>query len=531
MRKLLALVIIIISILFLGLTSDNPKRNINYSNINVLDSKKLDGNNISAWFRNNGSFHRDPVTGNSGFEWPLGSSKYLTYASGLWLIAKVASDTLAAIAEYDYEYLPGFINSNGIPQGKDDSNYRVYKIIKGDTTSSDYLNWPVSQGAYFDSLNKPFLPGTQTMFYSMTDGYPEAHTNHAGSTAPMKAQVQVTNWCYNSIADPVFSNVIISEFKIINKNSLAWNDGIISIWSDAHSSEPVALGCDTNLNLGYAYCKPNTFFYGSTPPSFGFLLLQGPLKYTGNPNDIVYSFIPGKSERVVKIGYKEIKLASFNVTINGLIPGDPNNYRETYLYMQGIQTNGNPWTLPGTSTITKFPYSGDPESGSGWVQYPSLGFGNRRYIMNFGFINFNPGDTQTILVAQIVSQGINNLNSVTVLKQNSQYIKNVFDQNFTTVSVNESRQAELPAGFKLFQNYPNPFNPNTVISYQLTVNSYVKLKVYDVLGNLLETLINKKQSAGNYDVSFSGRNLSSGIYFYELTTGNYSEAKRMIFLK
>lgn len=78
----------------------------------------MDGNNISTWYRNNGSFNRDPVTGNSGFEWPKGESKFARYASGLWIGAVVGNDTLIAIAEYDYEYLPGYVDNKGNPQGR-----------------------------------------------------------------------------------------------------------------------------------------------------------------------------------------------------------------------------------------------------------------------------------------------------------------------------------------------------------------------------------------------------------------------------
>lgn len=195
------------------------------SNLMISDSKKLDGNNISAWFRNIGFFNRDPFTLSSGFEWPIGSGKHLPNASGIWITGKVQTDTLMAITSYTPELRPGFINTSGIPEGIDDPVYRIYKIIKGDTTSMDYLNWPVSQGAYLDSNNKPFLPGIQTLFFSMTDGYPESHVY----TDPMKAQIQVTSWCYNSVSDPVISNTIFSEFKIINKNSSVWTDATISV--------------------------------------------------------------------------------------------------------------------------------------------------------------------------------------------------------------------------------------------------------------------------------------------------------------
>lgn len=90
---------------------------------------------------------------------------------------------------------------------------------------------------------------------------------------------------------------------------------------------------------------------------------------------------------------------------------------------------------------------------------------------------------------------------------------------------------ETPKHFRLEQNYPNPFNPNTVISYQLSVAGVVSLKVYDLQGKEITSLVNKKQSAGNYSVEFNGANLSSGIYFYTLQTENYKETKKMMLVK
>jgi len=85
--------------------------------------------------------------------------------------------------------------------------------------------------------------------------------------------------------------------------------------------------------------------------------------------------------------------------------------------------------------------------------------------------------------------------------------------------------------FKLLQNYPNPFNPSTVIGYQLPVTGFVSLKVYDVLGNEVATLVNEEKPAGSYEVDFSARGLSSGIYFYSLQAGSFIQTKKLILIK
>ncbi len=89
----------------------------------------------------------------------------------------------------------------------------------------------------------------------------------------------------------------------------------------------------------------------------------------------------------------------------------------------------------------------------------------------------------------------------------------------------------LSATFSLDQNYPNPFNPATSISYQLPLNSFVTLKVYDVLGNEIATLINEEKPAGSYKLDWNAADQPSGVYFYQLKTGSFVQTKKMIFLR
>ncbi|MFZ1322577.1 MAG: T9SS type A sorting domain-containing protein [Ignavibacteria bacterium] len=106
-------------------------------------------------------------------------------------------------------------------------------------------------------------------------------------------------------------------------------------------------------------------------------------------------------------------------------------------------------------------------------------------------------------------------------------IESFRDQDLTSISNSNI----IPKEYSLSQNYPNPFNPMTVINYELRVTSNAKLKVFDVLGNEISTLVNEKQTAGSYSVTFDGSNFPSGVYFYKLDAGNFSETKRMILLK
>ena len=89
----------------------------------------------------------------------------------------------------------------------------------------------------------------------------------------------------------------------------------------------------------------------------------------------------------------------------------------------------------------------------------------------------------------------------------------------------------IPKIFSLSQNYPNPFNPSTTISYQIPVPGKVTLKIYDILGREVTTLVNKEQKAGNYKVNFDASRLASGVYFYRITAGQFVSVKKMILMK
>ncbi len=95
---------------------------------------------------------------------------------------------------------------------------------------------------------------------------------------------------------------------------------------------------------------------------------------------------------------------------------------------------------------------------------------------------------------------------------------------------------EIINDYKLHQNFPNPFNPTTTINYSIPINEKretenVKLIVYDVLGRKIQILVNKEKQPGNYEVIFDASNISNGVYFYTLTSGNFTETKKMILLK
>jgi len=156
-----------------------------------------------------------------------------------------------------------------------------------------------------------------------------------------------------------------------------------------------------------------------------------------------------------------------------------------------------------------------------WGDWGAIGFvkghGNSNSPKQYSFVDSNPGNGKVeYRLKQIDNDG------------SFKYSK--------TIELSLS----VPAKFALMQNYPNPFNPTTTIKYEIPKSSYVTLKVYDILGNVVKELVNKEQQAGRYSVQLSaiGSQLSSGVYFYQLKAspsgwqaGGYTQTKKMILLK
>jgi hypothetical protein len=97
--------------------------------------------------------------------------------------------------------------------------------------------------------------------------------------------------------------------------------------------------------------------------------------------------------------------------------------------------------------------------------------------------------------------------------------------------VDEEVIDEVPTDFLLSQNYPNPLNPSTKIKYSIPQSSNVVIKVFDILGSEIETLVNEEKPTGTYELMWNAANLPSGVYFYQLKAGDFIQTKKMILLK
>lgn len=149
------------------------------------------------------------------------------------------------------------------------------------------------------------------------------------------------------------------------------------------------------------------------------------------------------------------------------------------------------------------------------------------YNMNKDNIQVKLWDDQTNSWKSVTSIVNTQNNTVSFTSSTASGFIALTSSSITAVETAES----LPTEFALDQNYPNPFNPSTTISYKLADNANVSLKVYDILGNEVATLINGFQTTGNYKINFDASKLASGVYFYKLQTNSFIQVKKMMLLK
>jgi len=170
-------------------------------------------------------------------------------------------------------------------------------------------------------------------------------------------------------------------------------------------------------------------------------------------------------------------------------------------------------------------------------QWHSLGYDVHSMVADLEnqlFVDNTNGDFHLLQNAQAIDTGTNlvlptvfeDLDNVT-RPQGSGFDIGCYEFNNLTSVKNEY----APESFKLFQNYPNPFNPTTRIEFQIINPGFVSLKVFNVLGNVVASLVNEYRPAGKYEIEFDGSELTSGVYFYKLVVDNYVETKKMILLK
>ncbi|NQV38181.1 MAG: T9SS type A sorting domain-containing protein [Candidatus Marinimicrobia bacterium] len=363
--------------------------------------QQLDANRIRNWMLNDGSIITYHVNGQSGLTWPENENNSIVYASGLWVAGKVNNEIRTSIVEYSSELQPGKINS-GQPDDPSLDQYRIFLLNAGEFTSTDYIEWPISDGAPLDENGNPKIIGKQVAWWVANDANQATHSSVFG-TQPLFIEEQVYTYCFDTLG--IFQDMVVFEWTLINKGS-AIDSTYIGYWSDPDLGNATDdfVGYDLDLEMGYAWNDGVDSDFGISTPSVGYVPLKTPVE-----------------------NESEIGITAFAKYINGggVDWSDPESAWEAYYYLQGLNGIGNPYIDPTTGLVTPYIHSGDPVAGTGWIDPMTHSSGDRRFLMSMGPFTFAAGDTQTVSVAILIAQGRNYLNSITKLRAKAKNIKDI----------------------------------------------------------------------------------------------------------
>ncbi len=399
----------------------------------------------------------------------------------------------------------------------------------------------ISAQNFWEKINFPF---DSTSFYSVHSLITNS-SDHilAGTFAKgiYKSTDNGNNWIESGLANhwviefaknnsgDLFAASIGSQFgsgvfKSTDDGS-SWN----KVWDAQTAMHCIYIDQDQNIYVGLNYYETSGGIFRSTDNGTSWNQIF-------NLAENVYSVLKLSSGRVLAAGYGKIFYSdndgtTWNTTTNGLVNSTPSqlvlkNQNEIFLSTLGYGIYKS--TDNGISWVNKT--GAGPEYSCLLItQDGSMFAGTRGYWVyrstnggeNWGLINTGMGEDRYVLSLLTTSDG---------------YLFAGLDYYGMYRSVNKVTDVDIdetapPEKFYLYQNYPNPFNPSTSIQYAIGSRQFVQLKVYDVLGEEIATLVNEEKPAGSYNVQFTLNNLSSGIYFYQLKAGNYLETKKMSLLK
>ena len=533
----------------------------------------MDINNITSWIRNdgyhpwiieqskvdrfNGTFPKDKggLIFSSGILWgglvkdgsePVVRVSGSTYNSGNKAITRI------------FRVRPDYKAASLLD---DASNY--FMIESGQVTDTmiarlryqygkDWDEWPVDKGAPFYDANKdgkyepdvdiPGVPGaSQTIWIDYNDD----NSFNFSKSPPIGLEIQETYWAYSN--DSSVSNVIYKRAKIIYKGtSTSLNNShidsmYVTQWSDAAIGNDLNdyAGSDISLNLGYTYNAGNQDYiynqFGLIPPAAGYTFLQAPAYKTGNRNDS--AIVNFKWHKGYKFFITNL-LNSFIYFAAGAVWSSPSGFSykgtlEWYNIMRGYLPDP-PYPNKYSFSAYKIMLDGDPVTKTGWIDGSTDGPSPRIIAMSTGPFNLSLNDTAEVVIALAAGIGTDYINSISVLRNKVRNAKSKYDsfvRKMSSDTLEIQRPKSLKQDFTVYRNYPNPFNSTTTIQYFLPEQSYVKIEVYNVLGEKIKTLVDGEQIANLYRIKFNAESLPSGIYLCRIVINNIVNKQKLVLLK
>ncbi|MBD3383983.1 T9SS type A sorting domain-containing protein [candidate division KSB1 bacterium] len=401
----------------IGLIAAIPKESGVKSGQNaaITEYKAFDANNLLMYVGNNGRF-ADREEHDGFLLKPSGPVLALT--SGLILGAEIDDSIRVMVNQFESDALAGMIDENGRPLGKDDPTFRIYKINRGDTEADnpDYRDWPAWQGAPVKADGTPSIIGDQMLYCTFTDAYPLPIGHTLGHTDPLGAEIHMKTFGLEILDDIVFI-----EWDIINKSDNHWHNAYIGIFADCELVDPAndQVGSDSLLNLVFAYngaYSAMESIIGEEHRSMGYALVQA-------------AVVPSAGDTVcykqnIKTGFRSCGIFSPPVYKHGprqwqeFVPNrlpDVDLATAAYRRLQGLDYDGNPLINPITGKQSRWAFSGDPYTQSGWLEQTLPQ--DRRFMLSCGPFDAAPGDTQIVAIAAITATGDHRFEEIVRLKE------------------------------------------------------------------------------------------------------------------
>ncbi len=436
-------------------------------------------NFVSTIIKNDGVSDINIGQDASGLVYPKGSGRTAVYTSGLLWAANVNDpaelDPHVGGTVYRTGLQPGWIDASGTVV-TDDPRVRIFRVrpdaFPGLTTSDvdvsgeavdevksvsevlaqyqlDWTEWPGELGAPYDdidgngsydpTIDVPGVPGADQSIWYVANDMEGARTSFMYGTDPMGIEMQATFWAYAQTG--ALGNMFFRRYVIINKTDVigtnrTFDSMYVSMFSDpdvGDAGDDYA-GCDTVLSITMAYNgAANDVVYGGTPPAVGFDFFQGPI-------------VPAPGDSAIFKGkwiydYKNLPMTAAyyfindDPTLTDPVQGSyPEGAVRFYRFLKGrIGLNNNPFVDPNTGNPSTFTLPGDPVTRTGWIDGQQFVAGDRRIGAASGPFVMAPGDTQEVVIAEVLGgaiTGVDRLSAVALMKFYDQVAQVAYDNFF-----------------------------------------------------------------------------------------------------
>ncbi len=528
----------------------------------------LDANNVQATVYNTGSLFYG-AQGNSGYEIPRGSGVTSIYAANFWVGGLVDGELRMVAGTYaqggaDFEFFPGPVPPTGAASTDCAPHDRIWHVSDDDilryeqtgALTADLRDWPVDLGAPVvdgDGVagnynlaggDRPEVWGDQTAWWIMND---TAGPHWYTLTPPIQLEVRVQAFAAACVPElgtsgldaqvqEAVQNATFYRYQLTYYGDAPLDDAYVGLWMDPDLGyrNDDYIGSDSSLSLGFVYNadvfdESNTlqaqYGYNDKPPALGAIILQGLNNHTGSDLGMQYFISPG---RPAELGAVDVVHSA----------------RTVYNLMQGLWLGFYPLTYGGNGAgddlglgPTKHMFSGHPPAfwseenidGHGSRSEP----GDRRFLMSSGPITWQPGEKQEIVLAIAWAQTNDRLGSVRRLKQHAAVLRGYYDSlaryDLATCSTETTTPVvEVPDGYA-FTVYPNPATDAATLRVHLPISERVTLRVYDVLGREIQTLMaGQTMTAQIIAMPLDIKSWAAGVYVVRLEAGPYVASRRLV---